>query len=55
MRRIGSQITPDNYIFYTVKEFIYLGFAITTKMVSFWRSSAGSLLPTDAIMVSIGN
>ena len=31
MRRIDSQITADNYTFETVKEFIYLGSAVTTK------------------------
>ena len=31
MRRIDSQITADNYTFDTVKEFICLGSAITTK------------------------
>ena len=28
---IGSQVTVDNYTFHTVKEFIYIGFAVTTK------------------------
>ena len=31
MRRINSRITADNYTFDTVKEFIYLGSAVTTK------------------------
>ena len=31
VRRIDSQITADNYTFDTVKEFIYLGSAVTTK------------------------
>ena len=31
VRRIDSQIAPYNYIFGTVKEFIYLGSAVTTK------------------------
>ena len=31
MRRINSQITADNYTFDTVKEYIYLGSAVTTK------------------------
>ena len=31
VRRIDSRITADNYTFDTVKEFIYLGFAVTTK------------------------
>ena len=31
MRRIDSQITADNYTVDTVKEFIYLGSAVTTK------------------------
>ena len=31
VRRIDSQIAADNYIFDTVKQFIYLGSAITTK------------------------
>ena len=31
MRRIDSQITADDYTFDTVKEFIYLGSAFTTK------------------------
>ena len=31
VRRIESRITVDNYTFDTVKEFIYLGFAVTTK------------------------
>ena len=31
VRRIESRITVDNYIFDTVKEFIYLGSAVTTK------------------------
>ena len=30
-RRINSQITADNYTFEAVKEFIYLGSAVTTK------------------------
>ena len=30
-RRIDSRITADNYTFDTVKEFIYLGSAVTTK------------------------
>ena len=32
MRRIDSQITADNYTIDTVKEFIYLGSAVTTKI-----------------------
>ena len=55
VRRIDSQITADNYTFETVKEFIYLGSAVTTTMMSVWRLSAGSLLPTGAAMASIGN
>ena len=31
MRRIDSQITTDNYTFDTLKKFIYLEFAVTTK------------------------
>ena len=31
VRRIDSRITVDNYTFDTVKEFIYLGSAVTTK------------------------
>ena len=31
VRRIDSQITVDNYTFDTVKEFIYLGCAVTIK------------------------
>ena len=31
VRRIESRITVDNYTFDTVKEFIYLGSAVTTK------------------------
>ena len=31
VQRIDSQITADNYTFDTVKEFIYLGSAVTTK------------------------
>ena len=31
VRRIESQITANNYTFDTVKEFIYLGSAVTTK------------------------
>ena len=31
VRRIDSQITADNYTFKTVKKFVYLGSAITTK------------------------
>ena len=31
MRRIVSQITADNHTFDTVKEFIYIGSAVTTK------------------------
>ena len=31
VRRINSQITADNYTFDTVKEFVYLGSAATTK------------------------
>ena len=31
VRRIDSRITADNYTFDTVKEFIYLGSAVTTK------------------------
>ena len=31
VRRIDSQITADNYTFDTVKEFIYLDSAYTTK------------------------
>ena len=31
VRRIDCQITADNFTFYTVKEFIYLGSVVTTK------------------------
>ena len=31
VRRIDSRITADNYTFDTVKEFIYLGSAVTTN------------------------
>ena len=31
MRHIGSPITADNYTIDIVKEFIYLGFAVTIK------------------------
>ena len=31
VRRIDSQITADSYTFDTVKEFIYLGSAVTTE------------------------
>ena len=31
VRRVDSQITNDNYTFDTVKEFIYLGSAVSTK------------------------
>ena len=31
LRRVDSRITVDNYTFDTVKEFIYLGSAVTTK------------------------
>ena len=31
VRRINSHITADNYNFYTVNEFIYIGYAFTTK------------------------
>ena len=31
VRRIDSRITANNYTFDTVKEFIYLGSAVTTK------------------------
>ena len=31
VRRIDSQITSDNHTFDTVKEFMYLGSAVTTK------------------------
>ena len=31
VRRTVSQIIANNYIFNTVKEYIYLGFAVTTK------------------------
>ena len=51
-RRIDSQITADNYIFEIVKEFIYL---LPSKVMPVWRSKVGSLLPTDAAMVLIGN
>ena len=30
MRRLGSQITANNYIFDIVMEFIYLDFAVTS-------------------------
>ena len=32
VRRIDSRIMADNYTFDTVKEFIYLSFAFTTKI-----------------------
>ena len=31
VRRIDSQLTTDNYTFDIVREFIYFGFAVTTK------------------------
>ena len=31
VRRIDSRITADNYTFDTVKEFIYLGYAVSNK------------------------
>ena len=31
VRRLDSQITADSYTFDTVKEFIYLGSAVTTE------------------------
>ena len=50
--RIDFQNTADNC---TVKEFIYLGSVVTTKNNISWRSNAGSLLPIDATMGSMGN
>ena len=55
VRRIDSQITADKYTFDTLKEFIYLGFAVTIKIMSVWRSNTGSHLPIGATMVSIAN
>ena len=55
MRRIDSQIMADNYTFDTIKEFIYLGSAVTTKNDLTLRSNAGSLMPTGATMASMGN
>ena len=52
--RIDSRITVNNYTFDTVKEFI-LAPPLPPKMMSVWRSNEGSLLPTGAIMVSMGN
>ena len=45
---IGFHIMANNYTFNIVKEFIYLGSAVTTnvKMVPVWRSSGGSLFLT---------
>ena len=31
MQRTGFQIMTDNYTFDIVKDFVYLGFAVTTK------------------------
>ena len=56
VRRIDSQITADNYAFETVKEFVYLGFAVTTKTdVSLEIKRRITLAPTGATMVSVGN
>ena len=55
MRRVDSQISVDNYTFDNVKEFFILAPPLPPKMMSVWRSNEGSLLPTGAIMVSMGN
>ena len=52
VRLIDSQITTDNNTFDTVKEFIYLGSAVTTKNdVRAWRSNEGLLLATGAWVI----
>ena len=58
IRYIGSHITADNYSYFRYSHcicFFNLAPPLSPKMMSFCRSSVGSLLPTSATMISIGN
>ena len=54
VRRIDSQIAADNYIFDTVKEFIYLGSVVTTNN-DVGLEIKRRIISTGATMVSMGN
>ena len=55
MHRFDSQITADNFTFDTVKEFVYLGSAVTATTDVSLRIKRRITLPAGATMVSIGN
>ena len=53
--RMGSQITANSYNFDLSRSVYTLAPPLTQTRTSAWKSSAEKLLPTGAMLISIGN